>query len=632
MSPHPLAPLSSDEIAAAVAVLTAAGAVGTDPRFAWVALAEPDKAALLAGSTPPRRAECVVVDRATGVTHEAVVDLDARRIERADALDGLHGPVLYEEWTGAARVLSDARVAAALAVRGLDDHARLHLEPWPLGPAEERWGARSRRLGRVTFFVRDLDRDTAWARPVEGLIAVADRVTGEVVELIDAGVVPVPADPFPIVSEDRPLRTDVAALSITQPDGPGFTVDGYVLRWQRWEMVCGFHPLEGLVLRDVRYHDPVTGTARSVLWRASVSEMVVPYGDPTAMHAWRHVFDAGEVGLGRNATSLTLGCDCLGEIRYLDAHMVDADGTPTTIANAVCLHEEDDGVLWRHYDSRTDTTAVRRRRRFVVSSWTNLGNYDYGFYWSFHQDGTIEAEVRLTGVPLASAVAPGSSPAHGTLMADGVSAPHHQHLFSFRLDLDVDGPGNTVEEVDLEALPVGPANPTGTAMATRHTPLTAEGMARRIADPLAGRAWVVRNPSVLGATGAPVGYKILPGASPLLLAAPGSAVAARAGFARHHLWVTAYDEHELRAAGPYPNQHPGGAGLPGWAAADRPLVDADVVLWLTCGVDHVVRPEDWPVMPTARTGFVMEPVGFFAHNPALDVPPERGGHAGHCHV
>lgn len=631
MSPHPLEPLGSDEIAAAVAIVRAAGAGGVDPRFAWVALAEPDKAAVQAGRTVPRRAECVVIDRATGVTHEVVVDLAAGAVERAAALDGLHGPVLLEEWQGAARVLADDRVVAALAARGLTDHGRLHLEPWPLGPADPAWGADRRRLGRVTFFVRDDDADTAWARPVEGLIAVADRVTGEVVALIDDdGGVPVPDDPFPIVAGGEPRRTDIAALSITQPDGPGFTVDGHVLRWQRWEMVVGFHPLEGLVLRDVRYHDPATGRARSVLWRASMSEMVVPYGDPSTMHSWRHVFDAGEVGLGRNATSLTLGCDCLGEIRYLDAHMVDPDGRPTTIGNAVCIHEEDDGVLWRHYDSRTDTTEVRRRRRFVVSFWSNLGNYDYGFYWRFYQDGTIEAEARLTGVPLASAVPEGTTPAHGTLMTPTVSAPHHQHLFSFRLDLDVDGPGNTVEEVDLVAAPLGPDNPTGTAMVSRHTVLESEAAARRMADPMAGRGWVVRNPSVRNATGRPVGYKILPGSSPLLLADPSSAVAARAGFARHHLWVTAYDPDELRAAGHYPNQHPGGAGLPAWSAADRPLVDRDVVLWLTCGVDHIVRPEDWPVMPTARTGFLIEPVGFFDRNPALDVPPSTPAHGGHC--
>ncbi len=631
--PTPLDPLTPDELAAAVAVARADARFGADPAFAWVALAEPDKGAVQAGRDVARRAEVVVVDRSTGTTHDGVIDLDAATVERVGPRPGQHAPILWEEWTGSARVLDDERVLHALAKRGITDVGSLHLEPWPYGFGDPAWGGDRRRLGRVTFFVREADADTAWARPVEGLIAVADRVTGEVVAIVDDDdPPPVPAGTFPIVDPARPLRDDVAPLVVTQPDGPGFTVEGSVLTWQRWRMVVDFHPLEGLVLRDVTYDDPVTGRRRRVLWRASVPEMVVPYGDPSPMHQWRHVFDAGEVGLGRNATSLTLGCDCLGEIRYLDAAVVDPDGSVRTIGNAVCLHEEDDGVLWRHYDSRTDTTEVRRRRRFVVSSWTNLGNYDYGFYWRFMQDGSVEAEVRLTGVPLASAIREGETPGHAVVVGTGLAAPHHQHLFSFRLDLDVDGTDNVVEEVELVAAPIDAANELGTAMVTRHTPVRSEREARRMANPLTARSWLVRNPDVVNGLGQPVGYKLLPGGGPVLLADPSSPVAARAGFARHHLWVTAYDPDELRPAGPYPNQHPGGAGLPTWVAADRSLDHTDVVLWYTCGVSHVARPEDWPVMPVARASFVLEPVSFFDVNPALDVPPQTLVNPGaHCH-
>jgi primary-amine oxidase len=630
---RPLDPLTPDELTAAVALARTDPRFGREPRFAWVALAEPDKATLQAGGTVPRRAEVVVVDRATGLTHDGVVDLDAGVVQRAAALAGLHAPTLYEEWTGAVRVLADERVQAALARRGIADPATLHVEPWGVGFGEPGWDLERRRIGRVTFFVRDDPADTAWARPVEGLVVLADRVSAEVIEVIDLEDPPeIPADPWRITDPGRAARTDVAPLVITQPDGPGFTVDGSVITWQRWRFQVSLHPIEGIVLRDVTYDDPATGRRRRVAWRLSVPEMVVPYGDPSPMHEWRHVFDAGEVGLGRNATSLTLGCDCLGEIRYLDGHVVEADGTVRTIPNAICLHEEDDGVLWRHYDARTDTTEVRRRRRFVVSSWTNLGNYDYGFYWRFQQDGSIEPEVRLTGVALASAIEPGTTPEHGVVVAPGLSAPHHQHLFSFRLDLDVDGAANTVEEVDVVAPAIDEHNRRGTAMVAQHTTIGRESEGRRMNDPLRSRAWYVRNRGVTNALGEPVGYKLVPGGGAVLLADPSSPVAARAGFARHHLWVTAYDPGQLRPAGHYPNQHPGGAGLPAWSAADRPLEDTDVVLWYTIGTTHVARPEDWPVMPVARASFVLEPVGFFDRNPALDVPPQAlVNPGGHCH-
>ena len=51
-------------------------------------------------------------------------------------------------------------------------------------------------------------------------------------------------------------------------------------------------------------------------------------------------------------TSLELGCDCLGEIAYLDAVMHDTRGEPYTIRNAICIHEEDDAVLWKHVDAQ----------------------------------------------------------------------------------------------------------------------------------------------------------------------------------------------------------------------------------------------------------------------------------------
>jgi len=631
--PHALDPLMPDELRAAAACCRADPRLGTDPRFVWIALAEPDKGQLLAGHPVPRCADVVSIDRVTGTTHTAVVDLTTRTVIDAIARPDVHAPINPEEWAGAVRALDDPRVRAALARRGLGPDAQLHLEPWPLGFGAPEWGADTRRLGRVTFFVRDHEADTAWARPIENLIAITDRVTGEVVAVIDGDVVPVPADGFPIADPTMAVRDDLRQLTVEQRDGPSYELDGNLLIWQGWRIRVGFHPIEGLVLRDITYDDPQTGRRRRVAWRVAVSEMVVPYGDPSPMHQWRHVFDAGEVGLGKNATPLTLGCDCLGHIDYLDEHMISESGDVVTIANAVCIHEEDDGVLWRHFDGQTGTTEVRRRRRLVVSSWTNLGNYDYGFYFKFGQDGSIEAEVCLTGVVLASAdTTADQDHTYGTRVAPGLSAPHHQHLFSFRLDLDIDGSDNVVEESELLAAPVGPDNPFGTGFTAHHTVIDREANGRRLGNPSAGRAWYVRNTNITNAHGQPVGYKILPFASPVLLADPNSPVAARAGFATHQLWVTAYDPTELRAAGPFPNQHPGGAGLPDYSAADRPLVDTDVVLWLTCGTNHVVRPEDWPVMPAARTGFMLEPAGFFDRNPALDVPPQtRVNPGGTCH-
>jgi primary-amine oxidase len=294
------------------------------------------------------------------------------------------------------------------------------------------------------------------------------------------------------------------------------------------------------------------------------------------------------------------------------------------------MHEEDFGLLWKHFDWQTGSTEVRRCRRLVVSSIATLSNYEYGFFWYLYQDGTIEVEVKLTGIVITSALQPGEVPRHGTLVAPRLSAPNHQHFFSVRLDMSVDGEENTVYEVHTEATPVGPANPHGNAFAAVSTPLKREQEAQQLADPLAGRFWKVVNPSVRNGLGQPVAYKLVPGGNVLPFAQPGSSVRRRAAFAEKHLWVTPFEPSERYPAGEYPNQHPGGAGLPEWTAADRTIENTDIVLWYTLGSHHLPRPEDWPVMPVQRVGFKLEPLGFFDQNPSLDVPPPHG-HMDHRH-
>jgi primary-amine oxidase len=218
------------------------------------------------------------------------------------------------------------------------------------------------------------------------------------------------------------------------------------------------------------------------------------------------------------------------------------------------------------------------------------------------------------------ALPPGVRSAYASPIAPGLHAPVHQHLFSARLDLDIDGADNEVYEVEAEALPPGEGNPWGNAFVAKATQLTGELQAQRLIDPAAGRHWRIVNPHVRNGLGDPVGYKLVPGPTPTLLASPDSSVGRRATFATRNLWVTPYRADERWAAGDYPNQHAGGDGLPRWTAADRSIADTDVVVWYTFGVTHLPRPEDWPVMPVEYCGFHLVPVGFFDRNPALDVP------------
>jgi len=194
--------------------------------------------------------------------------------------------------------------------------------------------------------------------------------------------------------------------------------------------------------------------------------------------------------------------------------------------------------------------------------------------------------------------------------------------------MTVDGPNNAVEEVEAARVPMGEDNRYGNAFRRSVTRLTRESDAQRDANAATARVWHIVNPEKRNALGQEVGYVLHPTGQPTLLADDASSIAGRATFATKALWVTQYDHDQRYPAGDLVNQNPGGAGLPAWVQADRPVDGEDIVVWHTFGLTHFPRPEDWPVMPVDYTGFVLKPAGFFDRNPALDVPPSTQGH---CH-
>ena len=640
VSLHPLSPLTGDEMKAARQIVFDSGlaTVANEAlRFAYVGLCDPPKEVVRAvDSGEPgaaaridRQVRMVLLQGPEADVVEADVSVTRGQVVRWEVVEDVRPPLQMEEAYAAQLALAACdEWNAALDRRGVVDRSLVQVDPWPAGTFGLEHEKR-RRITKCLAYLRESPDDNGYARPLEGLLAIVDLGRGEVLEVIDYGTVPVPPTSGSYYPEHNgPLRTDLKPIEITQPEGPSFVVDGNLVTWQKWSLRVNMDPLEGLVLSTIGYEDG--GRVRPIVYRASVSEMVVPYGDPNPMHQWKSAFDTGEWGLGRMADSLTLGCDCLGEIHYFDDVFADERGKPHTKSNAICMHEEDYSILWKHVDMVSGRTEVRRSRRLVVSSIATVGNYEYGFYWYFDLDGTMQLEVKLTGIMSTMAVEGNDPGDHARMVAPGLAAPYHQHLFNVRLDIEVDGPENTVYEVDAVPSPPGEGNPVGSAFGTTTTLLETELAARRNADPSRSRTWRIANRSRRNGLGQPTAYKLLPAATPTLLAGPESSIGRRAAFAAHNLWVTPFSPDERRGAGDYPNQHAGGAGLPTWTAQDRDLVDTDIVLWHTFGITHIPRPEDWPVMPVEYTGFTLVPFGFFDRNPALDVPPSSDGD--HCHA
>ncbi|MEV8516870.1 primary-amine oxidase [Dactylosporangium sp. NPDC051484] len=621
---HPLQRLSAAEITAARALVEQAGLLTPTTRFADLGLDEPH---LDDPQQVDRRVRILLLDVATGRARTVVVSLVRGAVdevvEHDPAVDG-QPPILLEEFMRVEEIVkADPGWVEAMTRRGISDLELVRACPLSAG-WYDRPGEAGLRMLRVLSFLQHRPEDHCWSHPIDGVVAYVDLTAGRVIELVDGPLLPIPAEE---ANHDDPryvgtLR-DLKPIEITQPHGPSFTVDGDVVTWggsdaEGWRFRVGFNAREGLTLHEL------TLGGRPVLDRASIAEMVVPYGDPANWRAWQNYFDVGEYQLGAQVAQLQLGCDCLGEIYYFDAVLADADGNPETKTNAICLHEEDAGVGWRHFDLFTESNEVRRQRRLVISFWATVGNYDYGFFWYLYLDGRIEFEAKATGAPFTSSYVEGSPWA--TKVAPQLGTPGHQHFFCARMVLAVDGRRNAVDEVDLVRVPAGPENPLGNAFTRRFTRLRSEAEATRIADPAVGREWHVTSTEHRNTLGQPTGFVLQHPGGPLLLADDRSSIAARAAFAKTHVQFTRYAPGERYPAGDLPNQHPGGAGLPAYSAADRALDGEHLVAWVTVGMTHFPRPEDWPIMPVAKTSFALQPYGFFTRNPALNVPPSTASH------
>lgn len=618
---HPLAPLTKEEFATAVEVLKASGKATESSRFPSMFLNEPPKQEVLrykTGDATRREAFAIVYERASNQTAEAIVDLKARKLLSWKPVSGVQPNFMNEDYELLQKIVrKDPAWQAGIRKRGITDFEHVQLDPWSAGNfgfAEEK----GIRIFRAVALYRGTGLN-AYARPIEGLVAYVDMNARKILKLVDSGVVPMAkaSAEYDEKAVGR-LREAPRVLNIVQPQGVSFVVQGNEVRWQKWRFRYGIHPREGIVLYTVGYEDG--GKVRRILYRASLSEMVVPYGDPSQSWFFRGVFDEGEYGLGHMMFPLEPGADAPDNAVFFDTLVADEKGVAQRTERAVALYERDGGILWKHYDMDTGHNESRRARELVLSWVATVGNYEYGFNWIFHQDGTLEMDVILSGIMQTKGVT-GHQDHYSHLVMKDVAAVQHQHFFNFRLDMDIDGEGgNNVVEMNSESLPPGAGNPFGNVFAMKEQSFRTEREAQRQCNLASNRMWKIVNAGVNSALGEPVGYILVPGANAVPYADVNASVRKRAGFLNAHLWVTPYDPAEMNAAGSYINQSEGGEGLPKWTAANRSIQNQDVVVWYTMGLTHIPRPEEWPVMASHHVGFKLIPSGFFVNNPALDVP------------
>jgi primary-amine oxidase len=625
---HPLDALTAPEYWAVFDTMKASGHVDASTRYPLITLHEPPKDEVLqwkAGQTPRR--EALVVVKQGPKTFEAIVDVALRKMISWKEVQGVQPNQTEEEITGVDEAVKEnTEWQAAMRRRGITDYETvtcIGISPGYFGTPEEQ----GRRLQRVICE----DRRGVWegdGRPIEGLVVLWDANDRKVLRVIDTGVVPVPRGPVDYdIDSVGPLRDVPTPITVQQPQGPSFRIEGHEVSWQKWNFHFRMDRRVGLVVSKVRYADG--DKLRSILYEGSLSEIFVPYMDPN--EGWYHwtFLDAGEFADGF-PSPLEPDADCPENSVFFDQVYANEKGIPQLRQRAACLFERYSGdIAWRH-KGFNDLIESRRRRDLVLRTIGTFGNYDYVFDWIFLQDGTIKVAVGATGIDIVKGVVSrtadedhdGHADAYGRFVAENTVGENHDHFFSFRLDFDLDGTANSFvrDRISVERLPA--ENPRKSVWVAKPEVAKLEQQARLRTSMEQPEIWRVINPSAKGPFGYPVGYEIMPGENAMSLLLPEDYPQRRAGFTDYQLWVTPYRAEERYAAGDYPTQSKGGDGLPAWTNANRPIENTDIVVWYTLGFHHVPHSEDWPVMPTSSHEFELRPCNFFARNPALDLPKQ----------
>ncbi|MBY0506830.1 MAG: hypothetical protein K2X03_23120 [Bryobacteraceae bacterium] len=624
---HPLDGLTTSEYWAVYDTIQKAGHATPDSYFPSILLRAPAKDAALAwrpGQPMPREADVIMLEKE--VTYEARVDITGKKLVSWKEMKGVQAPFLDSEMSGAGEAMKkDPRIVEALKKRGITDLNLVRCSGLPVSYVSVPAQATARiGFGGCTEIHGSYH---GWGRSIEGLTARIDVVNKKVLEVIDTGAVPVGAGAINYEELPENPRAGTTPILMTQPMGAAYKIDKGEVSWQNWRFRFRIDQRLGVVLNLVRYTDGAR--QRSVMYEGSISELFVPYMDPANGWNNRVFIDAGEFYAdGGLLQPLKAGLDCPATATYFDALMAGERGTPKVGTQRACLFERaSSDPAWRH--GQGPEVYGRPSRELVLRSAAVIGNYDYIMDWRFLQDGTIDVAVGATGVIETKSVAEKTVAAHGDthaepeygkLVAPGTLGVNHDHFFSYRLDLDVDGARNSfmAERLVQKLLPNDPMRKSIWVV----EPSMAKTEQEAILDIKLDRPamWMFVNPNVKGPLGYPTGYEIMAGATATSLLSPDDPPQKLGAFSAHQFWVTPYDTNQRYASGVYPTASQGNDGLADWTKANRPISNTDIVGWYTLGFHHVPRAEDWPVMPTMWHSFQIRPFHFFGKNPVLDLP------------
>lgn len=637
---HPLDPLTIQEFNRVRTILSTHPLFKSSSKYTLnsIVLEEPDKKLVLkwkkGDASLPRKASVVSVVK--GVSHVLTVDLETGLVTDYEYSVSGYPTMTVEDMMGVLEVpLKSIEFNRSITKRGvkLADLECLPISSGWYGTQVEE----NRRLIKVQCYSKE-GTVNFYMRPIEGVTALVDMDRKELVTISDNGEnIPVANGintdyRYSIQKLNGELRL-LNPISLEQPKGPSFTVEGHLVKWANWEFHVRPDPRAGTIISEVKVRDPDTSELRNVMYKGFTSELFVPYMDPTEGWYFKTYMDAGEYGFGLQAMPLDPLNDCPRNAYYMDAVFASSDGTPYLQPNMICIFERYAGdIAWRHAECPiTDlkVTEVRPKVTLVVRMAAAVANYDYIVDWEFQTDGLIRSKVGLSGILMVKGTTyqnmdqvPNQEYLYGTLLSENIIGVIHDHFITYYLDMDVDGSDNSFVKVNLKKQETSPGeSPRKSYLKAVRKVAKTEKDAQiklKLYDP---SEFHVVNPLKKTRVGNPVGYKLVPGATAATLLDPEDPPQKRAAFTKNQIWVTPYNKSEQWAGGLFVYQSQGDDTLQVWSNRDRSIENKDIVLWYTVGFHHIPCQEDYPIMPTVSSSFDLKPVNFFERNPILRVPP-----------
>ena len=412
----------------------------------------------------------------------------------------------------------------------------------------------------------------------------------------------------------KPLR----APKLYEPDGRRYTVNGQHVVYMLWSFDFRLDSISGLQLLDIKFD------GSRIAYELSVQEgLGFHAGHSPFLATARFVYSAW--ALGARSFELVRGVDCPDTAFFFDSvHHVNSVG-PQFVKNAVCLFEMDMGVpLRRHYaNDHVDDFEFYGglgNHALVLRTISTIFETDVIFDFIFYQNGAIEGKVRTAGYLQTAYTNEKEQPSYGYEIHEKIIGTTQEHLFNFKVDLDIAGKRNSFESISIneEAVTDSAWFKSGRQRVVRRDEKRNErDTLVEFTSSQKSEFFNVYSSSE-NAFKNKRGYLVRPGAQ-APLPSPGWFRTNSAPWSLYKLCVTKRKSSEEKSSSMYNQVNPIRVDFENFFQDNDDIQQTDLVAWVTMGTVHLSHAEDVPSVTTAgnAASFVLEPFNYFDFDPSI---------------